>query len=120
VILAWLTDGGAVVTGETYTASAPGGAIGSPITITLLPSGDEWPGSGTISVNDGGAGGTFSDDTLELSGGSDPITFTYTPATLPVTLSFTNDAGLDDPSDLTLGFALSPLRPGMMMSRGRR
>jgi lysophospholipase L1-like esterase len=58
--------------------------------------------TGTITPNDGGAGGTFSPTSLTWSGSKDAKTFTYTPASLGTkTISVTNDAGLTNPTALT-------------------
>ena len=59
-------------------------------------------GTVVITPSDGGDGGTFTPTTVSISSGSPTATFTYSPASTGVkTISFDNDGGLTDQTDLT-------------------
>lgn len=56
----------------------------------------------TVSLSDGGAGGTFTPTSVTLTSAATSGTFTYTPASTGAkTISFTNSGGLANPSDVT-------------------
>lgn len=88
----------------TYTATGPsGGSVGvasTNFTVTLGSGGVV--GNVTVTPSDGGDGGTFTPSTVNINNGSTSATFTYTAASSGAkTLSFTNNGGLTNPSNLT-------------------
>lgn len=92
-------------TTDTYTLSGPAsGSVGTPSTdfTVALPAGAAVFGSVTITPDDGGAGGTFTPVTVDLSTGAPSATFTYTAVSSgDKTISVTNDGGLTNPGSLT-------------------
>ncbi len=65
----------------------------------------------TVTADDGGAGGSFSVADVVLSNGIRLRSFTYTAASAgTVTISVTNDGGLDDPDPIILTVS-DPLTP---------
>lgn len=68
--------------------------------------------TGTVNVtpNDNGAGGTFNPSTVQLTVGTPSATVTYTPSTSgSKTIAISNDAGITDPSSLSLNVIIPPL-----------
>ena len=95
---------GDTVESVTYLFSGPtSGVIGTPTGFTvMLPPGTVVPAPVTVTPSDGGAGGTFAPTSVELTTDLPTATFTYTPASYgAITLSVTNDRGLEDPSPRT-------------------
>lgn len=83
---------------------------GAPLTLTLAPDNNAGPQANTtVTLSDGGAGGTFSASTVTFDAGSTTAqTVTYTPkAAGTVAISATNNGGLTDPASLevTVGAA---------------
>jgi hypothetical protein len=88
----------------TYTVTGPsGGGVGVASTnFTVTRGSGGVVGNVTVTPSDGGGGGTFTPTTVNISNGSTSATFTYTPASSGAkTLSFTNNGGLTNPSNLT-------------------
>jgi hypothetical protein len=96
-----------------YTATASSFALAGPMPsasacraasdFTVTPDG---PYTGTVTPNDGGAGGTFRPAVLSWSGDATPQSFTYTPATTgPKTIALRNDGGLIDPAPISYSVA---------------
>ncbi|GBQ65790.1 hypothetical protein [Komagataeibacter swingsii] len=91
-----------------YALSGPATAMaGSAVTLALTPN-NSGPGADvTVTLSDGGAGGTFSADTVTFGAGKDTAqSVTYTPkAAGPVTISATNSGGLTNPASLSVTVA---------------
>ncbi|MBV1825901.1 hypothetical protein [Komagataeibacter oboediens] len=85
-------------------AGASTATAGTPVTLTLTPGGDGPAADTTVTLSDGGAGGTFSSPTLAFGAYSAaPQTVTYTPkAAGTVTISATNTGGLTNPASLSV------------------
>jgi len=77
---------------------------GTALTLDLTPNNDGPTGDVTVTLSDGGAGGTFSSSTATLSGCTKTVqTVTYTPkAAGTVTISATNSGGLTNPASLSV------------------
>lgn len=69
-------------------------------TISLTPTAGNWPSSVTLTLSDGGAGGTLTPSSLSPSAGtSTPVTFTYTPvSTGTKNISSSSGGAMTDPS----------------------
>ncbi|RFD18688.1 hypothetical protein DY926_15015 [Komagataeibacter melaceti] len=95
-------------TGYTLAGAATATA-GTPLTLTLAPNNAGPQANTTVTLSDGGAGGTFSASTVTFDAGSTTAqTVTYTPkAAGTVAISATNNGGLTDPASLevTVGAA---------------
>ncbi len=88
-----------------YTLTGDTTAIaGTPVTLTLTPGGSGPQADVTVTLSDGGAGGTFSSGTITFGAGSTAAqTVTYTPkAAGTVIISTTNNGGLTDPASLVV------------------
>ena len=86
------------VTGPT---SGPAGVVSSGFTASVNGS---LASNVVLTPSDNGAGGTFTPSTVTFASGSTPAnqTFTYTPAASgTVTISFTNNGSLTNPSNIT-------------------
>ena len=93
------------VVATTYIFSGPSSgtvaAASTPFSVHLL-SGQTVPAPVTVTPHDGGAGGTFTPVTVNLTTAAPSATFTYTPASAGAkTISVTNNRGLTDPANLT-------------------
>ncbi len=79
------------------------GPVGSPSSAFTVVANGSLAGNITITPSDGGAGGTFSPASITLPSGTAPqVTFTYTAASTGAkTLSFSNNGGLTDQTNLT-------------------
>lgn len=77
---------------------------GTALTLDLTPNNDGPTGDVTVTLSDGGAGGTFSSSTATLSGCTKTAqTVTYTPkAAGTVTISATNSGSLTNPASLSV------------------
>lgn len=101
-----------------YTLTGPSsGRIATPATFIVTPNGPV-DGGGTVTLSDGGGDGDFADATLTWTDGeSGAKNTTYTKPTVGmVTISATNDAGLDDPENRTFN-ATEPAEGGGSASR---
>lgn len=100
---------GSVYTSSTgYTLTGPStGAAGTALTLTLTPDNDGPVSDTVVTLADGGAGGTFSADTVTFNGCTNTArTLTYTPkAAGTVTISATNGDGLANPASLSVTVA---------------
>jgi hypothetical protein len=81
---------------------AASGVIDTPASFVVqLIAGQIVEGVVTIMPDDGGAGGTFTPVSVQLTTNSPAAAFTYTPATYTAAaISATNDSGLNDPAPL--------------------
>jgi hypothetical protein len=71
------------------------------------------PGTVTVTPDDGGAGGTFTPTTVDISDSSRDAYFTYTAAGAgDIIISVTNDGGLIDPDSLTYAAVVAGLVDG--------
>lgn len=77
---------------------------GTALTLDLTPNNDGPTGDVTVTLSDGGAGGTFSSSTATFSGCTKTVqTVTYTPkAAGTVTISSTNSGSLTNPVSLSV------------------
>ncbi|MBL7233393.1 hypothetical protein [Komagataeibacter oboediens] len=109
-----LDAAGAYPMGSIYTPStdytmtgASTATAGTAITLTLTPDNDGPTGDVTVTLSDGSAGGTFSENTVTFSGCTKTAqTVTYTPkAAGTVTISATNTGGLTNPAGLSITVA---------------
>jgi len=97
----------------TYSFTGPSGGTelvaSTPFTVAL-PSGGVLLAPVTITPHDGGAGGTFTPTTVNLSTGTPSQTFTYTPPVGAATrvLSVTNSGTLTNPANLNYAVTGSP------------
>jgi hypothetical protein len=117
VTLAGLTSNTAAYTASTDQATAlaldgpTSGIKDQPSTFTVTPDGPLYntgtnAANATVTLSDGGVGGTFSPSSLVWAGSAKAKTFTYTPATPGVrTISIANDAGVSNPSGVTFTVA---------------
>ncbi len=108
----WLS-GSAITLNITYSAGTAttysfSGASSGPVgvasgTISLTPTSGSWPSSVTLTLSDGGAGGTLTPSTLSPTGGTTtPVTFTYTPASAGTkNISSSSGGAMTDPSPWT-------------------
>lgn len=95
---------------HTYQISAPtAGYVNRPTTVTLTP-GAAPTADITLTLTDGGKGGTFTPATVKFASGSTAAqTATYTPSTTgSVTVAATNSGSLVDPGGVTLTIAAEP------------
>jgi Phage tail protein (Tail_P2_I) len=92
-----------VSTTPKYTLAGPAsGDVGSASAPFTVASTDVHAGTVTITPSDGGAGGTFTPSTVQLTAAVTSATFTYTPlAAGTVSISATNDGGLADAAALS-------------------
>jgi hypothetical protein len=87
----------AIATAYTLTGPSSGVVNAASANFTVTPVGG--PFTGTVTPNDGGAGGSFSPASLSWSNTSDAKTFTYTPSTVGArTIATTNSGGLPNPA----------------------
>lgn len=104
-----------------YTLVAPSPSTGKPGTVssnfTLTPNG---PFTGTITLHDASAGGTFTPSSLTWSGDASAKTFTYTAASVGAkTISSTNSDSLTDPSSVTFtAYALTLIPASQSVANG--
>lgn len=88
-------------TALTFTGPSSGATGAASTNFTVVANGS-LASSVTVSLSDGGAGGSFTPSSLTLTSGSTSATFTYTAASAGAkTLSITNNGGLTNPSSLT-------------------
>lgn len=95
-----LTDSAVLQPATAYVATLGAGAVvGAPVTITLTGNGAT---SAVVTPHASGAAGSFSAATVTLNDRTPVATLTWTPtAQGAADLSFTNNGGLTNPSDLT-------------------
>ncbi|GBQ38901.1 hypothetical protein [Komagataeibacter europaeus] len=91
-----------------YVLTGPDTAVAAePVTLSLKPGGSGPQADVTVTLSDGGAGGTFSSGTVTFGADVNTTrTVTYTPkAAGTVTISATNNGSLTNPASLTVTVA---------------
>ncbi len=96
------TSGGAAVTTYALTGPSSGTVNTASSNFTVTLGSGTLSGPVTITPGNGGAGGSFTPGTVNLTNASRSATFTYTPITAGVfTVSTTNNGGLTNPASIS-------------------
>lgn len=107
----------APVAASAVTLSGPTSGVvstaSSAFSVGVSPVGGAITGTVTVTPNDGGASGTFSPTSVNLTSASPTATFTYTPSsTGSKTISVTNNGNLSNPASNSYSVSAAATAPG--------